>query len=626
MNTAGSPRSRAILVSALAAVLIGAHSLEAATLTVTDLGDSGLPGQIRALIGAASPGDTIAIPPGTITLGRELLVDKDLTIRGAGPGLTAIDGGGVDRVFEVGTIATVATISDMTIRNGSSSAGGAILNNPSTLNFPGTLMLSKVTITGNRTSGLGGGINNFAGNMRLVGVTVSANTAAGDGGGIFNLGPLTLADVAIIGNSASSGGGLWSGSDARLTNVTISGNSASFNGGGLHTIGPMALINVTVSGNTVPGAFGATGLSLQALVSLKNTIVANSPAARNCAFFGPGAIVSGGHNLDSGPSCGLSGVGDLLDVDPKLGPLQNNGGLTATHALLPGSPAQDAGDNTGCPTIDQRGVGRPQGIACDIGAYEQALPSPSAALTAAVLPGSRSVQVGTPATAFASVINLGPGTATGCGLSLSTSLAADFVFQTTNPSTNAPTGMQNSPVDIPAGGLKAFVFSITPTDAFGPADVAVSFHCVDTTPAPSITGLDTLLLSASTSPVPDIVALAATPGGDGTVTLASTGVFVVAAVNVGVAGTITVAADTGDAALPVTFALCQTNPATSLCLVPPAERVTTAIGADATAAFGIFVTGSGAIPFAPAINRLFVRFRDDTGAVRGATSVAVRAP
>ncbi|MDE2180246.1 MAG: hypothetical protein KGJ40_05270, partial [candidate division NC10 bacterium] len=78
--------------------------------------------------------------------------------------------------------------------------------------------------------------------------------------------------------------------------------------------------------------------------------------------------------------------------------------------------------------------------------------------------------------------------------------------------------------------------------------------------------------------------------------------------------------------LPVSLALCQTNPATGACLAPPTPSVTTPIDATATPTFGIFVTGSGPIPFDPAHNRIVVRFTDSGGVVRGATSVAVRTP
>ena len=83
-------------------------------------------------------------------------------------------------------------------------------------------------------------------------------------------------------------------------------------------------------------------------------------------------LTSQGHNLDSGDSCGFTAPADLRNTDPRLDTLKDNGGFTPTLALLPGSPAIDAGDNAACPATDQRGVTRPQGAACDIGAYEAA--------------------------------------------------------------------------------------------------------------------------------------------------------------------------------------------------------------------------------------------------------------
>ena len=145
--------------------------------------------------------------------------------------------------------------------------------------------------------------------------------------------------------------------------------------------------------------------------------------------------------------------------------------------------------------------------------------------------------------------------------------------------------------------------------------------------APLFVGVNTLLLSASQNPVPDIVALAATSGNNGIVDIpgaTGTGAFAVATVNVGVAGTITASADTGGTVLPAVITLCQTNPATSVCLAPPAPTVTTTIAASATPTFAIFVRGTGQVPFNAAVNRIFVRFRDSTSVTRGSTSVAVR--
>jgi hypothetical protein len=166
---------------------------------------------------------------------------------------------------------------------------------------------------------------------------------------------------------------------------------------------------------------------------------------------------------------------------------------------------------------------------------------------------------------------------------------------------------------------------VTPTGASAPAEVQISFMCGNGAPAPTNVGLDTLLLSASTTPVPDIVALAASndPGIVDIQGATGDGDFAVATVNLGAAASITATANTGSVGLPVTLSLCQTNPASGACLAAPSASVTTTIATNATPTFGIFVTGGGTVPFAPATNRITVQFTDSTGAIRGATSVAV---
>ncbi len=144
-------------------------------------------------------------------------------------------------------------------------------------------------------------------------------------------------------------------------------------------------------------------------------------------------------------------------------------------------------------------------------------------------------------------------------------------------------------------------------------------------------GLNTLLLSASDFPVPDIVALGATLNNDGIVNIPGTngtGVFAVATVNLGAGGMITASADTGGATIPVTISICETDPGTGVCLgalVSGANGVTTQIDTGETPTFGIFVDSDEVISFDPAVNRVFVRFRDGGGVVRGATSVAIQA-
>jgi hypothetical protein len=169
------------------------------------------------------------------------------------------------------------------------------------------------------------------------------------------------------------------------------------------------------------------------------------------------------------------------------------------------------------------------------------------------------------------------------------------------------------------------VVAFTPTQAFASTDAQMIFDCTNTDPAPIHTGLNTLLLSASATAVPDIVALAATTTNDGIVNIPNgTGAFAVATVNVGASGSITASADTGSAPLPVVISLCQTNPATGECISAIDSSVTTQINANATPTFGIFVQGNGNVLFDPAGNRIFVRFKDSGNVTRGSTSVAVR--
>jgi hypothetical protein len=235
--------------------------------------------------------------------------------------------------------------------------------------------------------------------------------------------------------------------------------------------------------------------------------------------------------------------------------------------------------------------------------------------------------VGTTATAFATIINAGSVMAIGCGLSLLTSLPVTFAYQTTDPATNQVIGAPNTPVNIAAGAAQSYVFALSPSAPVPPVDVQLNFGCTNTNPTSIISGLNTLLFSASDTPVPDIVALAATPTNDGIVNIpgaGGTGIFSVATLNVGVQGLISASSDTGATSLPLTVSLCETNPATGQCISGIGSTVTTTINANETPTFGIFVQGSANVAFDPALNRIFVRFKDSGAVTRGSTSVAVR--
>ena len=223
----------------------------------------------------------------------------------------------------------------------------------------------------------GGGMLNSGSNPTLIHLTFAGNSAD-QGGGIHNdASSPTLKYVTFSGNSARIGGGMsgFDNSNPRLTNVTFSRNSASFHGGGMaNARNSPTLINVTFSGNSADVNGGGGIFNSEANPTLINTIIANSLSGGDCVNAGGTSGAFSSNNLieDALNTCGLlNGIdGNITGVDPKLAPLAFYGGWTRTHALLRGSPAIDAGTNVNCPTTDQRGMPRPRGNACDIGAVE----------------------------------------------------------------------------------------------------------------------------------------------------------------------------------------------------------------------------------------------------------------
>jgi hypothetical protein len=248
---------------------------------------------------------------------------------------------------------------------------------------------------------------------------------------------------------------------------------------------------------------------------------------------------------------------------------------------------------------------------------------PVALAGAAILPGSRAVQVGHTATAFATLLAIGGGIAIDCTIApINAPEGTAFSYQQTNAA-NVPIGEPNTPVTIPGGGGQSFVISLTPFAVFPATEIDFAFACANTPPVPVLSGVNTFLLTSTSSPGPDIVALAATVANDGIVNIPGPngiGFFAVATSNIGTGAPITATMDTGNAVLPVSLSLCQTDPTTGLCI----GSGTVQINAGQTPTFAIFVTGAGVVPFDPGLNRIFVRFRTGDGAIVGATSVAVR--
>ncbi len=355
------------------------------TITVTNTNDSG-PGSLRAAIQNAAAGDTINFSltyPATITLSTPLELGNNLTISGPDASLLSISGGNSVVVFVTsanfsGFFPRGPTISGVTIEHGSSNYGGGIRNDY------GFLTLINSTVSGNSTSFDGGGIFNYCCSVTLINSTVSGNSAL-QGGGIFNNGTPFPTFSGAVGYST-----------VYLTNSTVSGNSAgTAGGGGIYNgefldellgefFGVVILNNSTVWGNTSQGPEGSAGGIFNAgALYVKNSILANNTES-NCGTTETALAISYGHNLSDEATCVgfFTGPGDLNSTPAGLDPggLKNNGGPTQTIALLstsvavnaiPLSPTNYCTDAFGDPiTTDQRGVPRPQGPACDMGAYE----------------------------------------------------------------------------------------------------------------------------------------------------------------------------------------------------------------------------------------------------------------
>jgi CSLREA domain-containing protein len=339
---------------------------------------------------ATSSGGGIYLTSGSALTTLDALTATDSTIADN----DAASGAGIYNTSSDGIALTDTAVTG----NDATGSGGG-------LNLTGSegLTLMRTTVSGNTAGNNGAGMNNSSDSdpETLTNSTIADNTAANNGGGIYHTasgGPasgLVLNGTTVSGNTATAqnGGGIYhTGSPISLTNSTFSGNTAPSTtpglgrGGGIHhTGGALSVTHVTFSDNSASQGGAINHAALAPETTLKSTILAAGSSGGAC---GGGPPTSAGTNIDSDGTCSLAGPGDRPGVDPRLGPLAPNGGSTMTHALLAGSPAIDTADPATCPATDQRGVTRPQGAGCDVGAFEatpeaqQSTPTPTPTQTA----------------------------------------------------------------------------------------------------------------------------------------------------------------------------------------------------------------------------------------------------
>jgi hypothetical protein len=306
----------------------------------------------EAIAAGAGPHTFDCDGPTTIVTDAEIVIDNDVVLDGEGD--LTVDGDESHRVFAVPEGVT-AELRGLTVTEGAASgfeSGGGIHN-------LGTLTLTNSTVSGNTALQVGGGIDSFR-TLTLTNSTVSGNTALLSGGGIYNLGTLTLTSTTVSGNS---GTGIDTHFMATLTNSTVSGNGPS---GAVHNEGspkgPVSAV-LTITNSTVSGIISNHPV-------WGTSTVANSVLDGEC---NGAPVTSDGYNIESpANTCGFDQEGDQANVTAEqlnIGPLQDNGGPTETHALLSGSVAIDAIPADMC-EVDEDQRGEPRDSMCDVGAFE----------------------------------------------------------------------------------------------------------------------------------------------------------------------------------------------------------------------------------------------------------------
>jgi CSLREA domain-containing protein len=342
-------------------------------------------GSVTINLSAGTYGLAISPSGSDNELTGDLNITNTMTINGVSAASTILDANQIDRVLYTGP--GTVTLSNMTLRNGKTVYDGGGLYNY------GLLTLKHVIIE-NNSAASGGGLYTILRPLTLNDSAVTNNQAISDGGGLLNYSDkLTLNDSTVNNNSAGANAGGIMNFDGTLllNNSTLSNNSAWQCCGGIYNNQTVNAYYSTIVGNladsgalqtnAVGGIYNEGGT-----VNLKGVLLAQNYSAvtpSDCQ----GTLTSMGYNLiQTTTNCTIAGVGtgNITGVaDVLIDSLKNNGGSTPTRALLAGSPAINAIPTAQCLdqfaaplTQDQRGLPRPNGGACDIGAYEGSLPTP----------------------------------------------------------------------------------------------------------------------------------------------------------------------------------------------------------------------------------------------------------
>ncbi len=344
----------------------------------------------------AQSGGSIYNKHGQITIEKSSLISNSANYVGGGiynDGIIAINDSIIrDNSAVIGNGGGVWNQNIMTITHsnlsynivGSSRDGGAIINRE------GQLSIFDTTITNNSAGGSGGGIFNgdYSTGTAIANVENSLiiNNSAFQGGGITNYASLNVYNSTLSNNSAYNSGGIYNTSNLFIENSTLATNSSTDMGGGISNSSVLEINNSTFFSNTTDTDGGGIANFYMLTINnstfsenlaggnggavysngtfhLSNSILANAPSGNDCY----GSLITDDHNLiEMNEGCGTLAI----NADPQLQPLNDNGGVTWTHALSSISPALDAGNPTTCLKTDQRGIQRPQGDGCDIGAFE----------------------------------------------------------------------------------------------------------------------------------------------------------------------------------------------------------------------------------------------------------------